>query len=536
MSWILPQEGDGGGRAQRPTELPPSRNGQTAPTSPGAEVPASPWGEFPKDDKYPKVPDAVERDRLVSMKQANRPFLGHSQCRKQQEKEHEDWVKHKKEREDFVVIGSTLYTVWDKQGQSMVEYAKISFHDGNRIEVVWNTATYAHEAELIPAYLEELLLPAGSMADKFFEAISRPGIFSPVTLRTVIDQYTDACRPLYTPQLLTTYGSVGEQIAAIVGCTVELTRDHSTARCREIEHHARWPLAIGMGEPREGILVVERELIAALVDEDFPLGSRRLLAASSPLDPQFTLLEILWTLRAKIGTGPKLVFEDRLVDLPSNIREELDEGMESWIAGRLQSIENMSDSIQSVLDVIGGLEKNVKKEDEDGDAALRLPPAYPEWWRALVSSYVAISVQTRYDSSEIFLVFRGIAMLRYATRQPAVDSVSTPAAEPLADEEVARMRDLHVSSTASGFTPSYSLIHRLLMQYDSDAAGVPASAHLFLDSSGLLESLSPTNATKLEVLFCERLRLLGYREASRESLAWLPRIAGVTTVLGRLVG
>ncbi|GBE79204.1 hypothetical protein SCP_0204010 [Sparassis crispa] len=501
--------------------------------------------------------------------------------------------------QDFVVIGSTLYTVWDKQGQSMVEDAKVSFHDGNRIEVVWNTATYAHEAELTPAYLEELLLSAGSMADKFFEAISRPGIFSSVTLRTAIDQYTDACRslpPPYTPQLLTTYGSVGEQIAAVVGCTVELTRDPSTgapqydrywnalkrdwegfvARCREIERHARWPLAICMGEPREGILVVERERIAALVDEDFPLRSRRLLAASSPLDPQFTLLEILWTLRAKIGTRSMLVFEDRLVDLVHqeiafpyadiiqdqaeriNIREELDEGMQSWIAGRLQSIDNMSDAIQSVLNVIGGLEKNVKKEVEDEDAALRLPPAYPEWRRALVSSYVAVSVQARYDLclslvtllffvsedlpqwdpaslAEIFVVFRGIAMLRYATRQPAAGSVSTPAAEPLADEEVvAKMRDMHVSSTASGFTPSYSLIHRLLTQYGSDAASVPASAHLFLDSSGLLESLSPANATKLEVLFCERLRLLGYREASRESLMWLPRTAGVTYVLGRL--
>ncbi|GBE90229.1 hypothetical protein SCP_1900780 [Sparassis crispa] len=113
----------------------------------------------------------------------------------------------------------------------MIEDAKISFHDDNRIEVVWNTATYAHEAELTPAYLEELLLSAGSMADKFFGAISRPGTFSPVTLRTVIDQYTDACRslpPPCMPQLLTTYGSVGEQIAAVVGGTVELTRDLST--------------------------------------------------------------------------------------------------------------------------------------------------------------------------------------------------------------------------------------------------------------------------------------------------------------------
>ncbi|GBE79206.1 cytochrome b5 [Sparassis crispa] len=91
MSWILHPEGDGGGRAQRPTELPPSRNGQTAPTSAGEEV-----------------PDPVERDRLVSTKQANQPFLGHSQYRKQQEKEHEEWAKRKKEREEKIARGEPV--------------------------------------------------------------------------------------------------------------------------------------------------------------------------------------------------------------------------------------------------------------------------------------------------------------------------------------------------------------------------------------------------------------------------------------------
>ncbi|GBE80371.1 cytochrome b5 [Sparassis crispa] len=100
MSWILHPE--------RPTELPPSRNGQTVPTSPGTEVPASPWGEFPNDDKYPKVPDPVERDRLVLTKQANRPFLGLSQYCKQQENEHEEWVKRKKGREVKIVRGEPV--------------------------------------------------------------------------------------------------------------------------------------------------------------------------------------------------------------------------------------------------------------------------------------------------------------------------------------------------------------------------------------------------------------------------------------------
>ena len=47
------------------------------PTNEGADppLPGSPWGQFPLKDEYPKVPDPVDQNRMVSTKQANRPFL-----------------------------------------------------------------------------------------------------------------------------------------------------------------------------------------------------------------------------------------------------------------------------------------------------------------------------------------------------------------------------------------------------------------------------------------------------------------------------
>lgn len=39
------------------------------------EVPPSPLPGFPRRDDYPKVPDPAFPNRMVSTKQANRPFL-----------------------------------------------------------------------------------------------------------------------------------------------------------------------------------------------------------------------------------------------------------------------------------------------------------------------------------------------------------------------------------------------------------------------------------------------------------------------------
>ena len=104
------------------------------------------------------------------------------------------------------------------------------------------------------------------------------------------------------------------------------------------------------------------------------------------------------------------------------------------------------------------------------------------------------------------------------------------------DAVVAKLRNMHVSaSRGARFQPTYSLVHRLVNVYGhSSASGLRVSAHRFLDHPGLLQSRSPAYATRLEVVFCERLRQLGYYDVAREVLAWLPRTPAVTYVLGRL--
>lgn len=517
--------------------------------------------------------------------------------------------------QDFAVLDDTLYTVWDKQGQSMVEVLVLPWDESEATQTGgWSSATYAQEAELTPAYLDELLLADGSLEGKFFEAIVQPGTFSPLTLQSAINQYADACRslpPPYPPQLLQTYPTVSEQITAIVGCTVQRTKDPKTgapldtnywnalkrdwegfiARCREIERNGRWPLAIGRGNPDDGVLVLERERIASLAGEDHPLRLHRELSLSLPVGEQFDLLTILWTMRQKLGPRLLRSLEERLNEVirqeiafsyadiiqdqvrASNFHEEVDEGLQSWIAGRIRVLEDtakqsgaqgrqagLQQAANEVLNLVGGFDKEVKSEEDDGEFLLR--PASPEWLKALTASYATTSIHARYDLSlslvifllfladdlplwdpgllaEIFVVFRGIAMLRYGARQPGGDNAGPAAGAGAGAEEdavVATLRNMHVSaSRGARFQPTYSLVHRLVNVYGhSSACGLRVSAHRFLDATGLLQSLSPADATPLETAFCERLRQLGYHEVAREVLSWFPRTAGVTYVLGRL--
>lgn len=503
--------------------------------------------------------------------------------------------------QDFMVIGYSLFTLWDRQGQSMVEKTVINIqHSTDSFRAApWHTSSYAPEPELTPAYLEEHLLSPGSLTDKFFEAIMRPSMFSALTLRTAIDQYTDACLSLPGPRpppLATTYPTISEHIAAVVGCTVTLNRDPQTgayqyanywsalkrdwegfiARCREVERSARRPLVLGAQDQSE-IIVVERERVGSVVGEDLPILLRRQLAReNSPVDSQYELLAILWTLRERLGHQVMLNLENRLLDILHQeiafsfpdilqdqtrrfkFREELDEGSVHWIIGRLQSLDDLDAATRTVLDVIGGFDVEVKREEDEVE--LLLPPPHSDWSRALTTTYIAKTVDARYDISlslvtllffladelsewdpsllaEIFAVFRGVAMLKFVVRQPAGAAFDTPLVPSdlsTPDDVVSRMRNMNVSSSRTRLSPTYSLIHRLLAQ-SGDTHGLPGAAHRFLDATGLLQSITPAHATKYEVLFCERLRLLGFYGATRELLSWLPRTAGVTYVLARLL-
>lgn len=492
--------------------------------------------------------------------------------------------------QDFTVIGNSLYTLWDQGGQAVVETCILHTQD-----VVWRTATYPQEAELTPAYLDELLLSPGSLTDRYLEAIMRPGMFSPLTLQTALAQYIDACLSLpgsafsRPPQLTGTYTSLAEGIAAVVGCTVQLGKDSQTgaqqydrywnalkrdwegfiARCREIERGARWPLAIGLGDPKIGVLIAERERVGALLREDLPLQLYRLLSASQPIQPRHQFLDILWTIQIKIGKRAMLSLESRLIDIVhqeiafpyadiiqdqaqrADFLSELDDGLTSWIAGRLQSVEDLDFEARTVLDVVGGCDQAVKREEDEVE--MLIPSPILDWTRLLTASYVTNSLQARYDLclcliallffisedlqqwdpsllAEIFVVFRGVSMLRHTARQPAGDQKLVDEGE---DDVIMKMRNMNVSAMRTTYQPAHSLLHQLLARSGSGPL-VPNAAHHFLDSSGLLQSVSPAHATKSEVKFCDELRVLGYREVTRDALAWLPRTPGVSYIQSRL--
>ncbi|KAG6833626.1 hypothetical protein H0H87_004253 [Tephrocybe sp. NHM501043] len=503
--------------------------------------------------------------------------------------------------QDFIVAGNTIVALWDHQGQSIVERSAMNverFQDGFRADS-WSASCYAPEPELTPAYLEEHLLSPGSMTEKFFEAIMRPGIFSPLTLRTAIDQYTDVCLSMpgpSPPQLTAAYATTSEQIAAVVGCTVILHRDPHTgafqhanywsalkrdwegfiARCREIERSARRPLALGI-QDQIGLILVERERVGLVVKEDPAIYLRKVLAQpSSQFDPQYELLNVLWYLQSTLGPQVLLDLEGRMMDIirqeisftiPEimkdqtdrfNFREEMEPDVVQWISGKLYSFENLDLATRTALDVIGGFDVEIKQEEDEVE--LLLPPPRSAWSQALITSYISKTVEARYDIalilvtmlfflsedlsdwdptllSEIFAVYRGTAMLRYASRQPAlpVSNAPAPSSDPTtADDVISRMRNMNVSrSHRSLLFPNYSLIHRLISQAGGTDA-LPGAAHRYLDATGLLQSVAPGNATQYEVVFCETLRLLGFYDPSRELLSWLPRTPGASYVQARL--
>jgi nuclear pore complex protein Nup160 len=503
--------------------------------------------------------------------------------------------------QDFLVAGDSIYALWDQQGQSLVETMRME------MGAIWQSATSPQETELTPPHLDELLLSAGSLAEKFYKAIMRPGMFSTVTLRTAIEQYTDACLsiPFQGPpplQLRTTYSTLGENIAAVVGCTVNLTHDPLTgalqydnywsalrrdwegfvARCREIERSARWPLTLGVSDPagHSHIMVIERERLGAILPEDQPLWLHRSLCLSLPVgqNPDHILFEVLWILRTKLGRPAVLQIESNVIDflqqeiafpfadiiqdlaLRVGFRDGLDEGLETWIIGRLQSIgdvQKVQDAIKIALDAIAEFPFAVKREEEE--MGLIIPPAVPEWTRALTSQYAAATVQARYDLgfslvlllfllaeeledwdpvllAEVFGVFRGTAMLLHVARQPSGDGIieSSRDGTSAADDVVSRLDQMGVSHQRSiRSKPSYSLLHKLLTQ-SGDTVDPPNAAHNFLAAVGLLDAGSPAHATRADVLFCERLRLVGHHYVARELLSWLPRTPGATYVLARL--
>jgi len=388
--------------------------------------------------------------------------------------------------QDFVIDDEYLYTLWERQGCSMTERTKLNLsafngsHDG-----IWETATYGEESDLTPTHLDELLRSPGSLTDKFMAAILRPGVFSPLTLRAAIEQYTDACLSVSgshpPPQLTSSYSTTAENIAAVVGCTATLIQDPQTgalqhdrywsalkrdwegfvARCREIERSARWPLGLGKGKGKDEVIVIERERVGVIVKEDLPLTVHRYLSDSLPVEPHFAVLDVLWTLCDTIGHEALQNLEARIVDILHqeiafsivdiiqdqaqrfNFKATLDEPTEASIIARLQGIEDLDGAVRIILDLAAGFEQEVKQEEDEVE--LLLPYSRSDWTAALSTTYVSTTVHARYDIcmalvtllffladdlkewdpslvEEVFAVFRGLAMLRSIARQPAADT------------------------------------------------------------------------------------------------------------------
>ncbi|KAG2013470.1 hypothetical protein CC2G_010381 [Coprinopsis cinerea AmutBmut pab1-1] len=497
----------------------------------------------------------------------------------------------------------SLFALWESQGHSSVEKLELnleSFEDPERQPHIWSSAVYAHEPELTPAYMEEKLLTPGSLAEKFLENIFKPGMFSSLSLRTALDQYTDACLSLPgppPPQLMVTYSTLCENVASVVGCTVILNRDPQSgafqysnywtalkrdwegfvARCREVERSARRPLSISTRYDGR-VIVMERERAAVLVVEDMPIYLHRLILNDHQIhDPDLDILAVASSLRQKIGPEIMAAVESKVIDLlhqevafslvdvlldlehSLEFKNSLDEGSVSWFQGRLQRIGDLDKATRSAIDTIGALDFSAKREEDDENDIIALPhKVQSDWARNLTAAYATTAVEARYELSlslitlllflsdtlsawdvslvgEVFAIFKGAAMLRYVAARPAERSAlkGDESTGSLEDDILSRLKNMDVTHSRAHLSPPTSLLNILLA--DTAVTGdVPVVAHNFLDASGLLQSVSPANATNFEVILCERLRILKFYDASRELLSYLPRTAAVSFVLAQI--
>ncbi|KAI0030435.1 nucleoporin Nup120/160-domain-containing protein [Vararia minispora EC-137] len=504
--------------------------------------------------------------------------------------------------QNFLVVSETLYTLWDYQGQSVVHFLDLmpvlSTKPKDIQRSFWREARYPYEPDLTPSYLDELLLSAGSITDNFFSAIMRPGIFSPLTLRVAIERYITSYLSVpgpHPPQLTAVYSSTAETIASVVGCSVSLTRDPVSgnmqydkywtslkrdwegfiARCREVERSARWPVALGVNDKGD-VLVFERERLGVLATEDLALQVHRNLRTGDEVEEHFNVCQVMWQLKMSLGAKEIHVVEELVTEAAhqeiaypypdviahmaekSMVREQLEEGAKSWIAGRVTSIQNLPEAVMMVLNLVGGYDAMPKNETED--AVLLNPPAYTGFSRAIATAYITHTVFARYELcvalvallffeveqtcawesallAEILAVFRGISMFRELAEEPAEDDTSSKSTVFTSgtDEVITRMRSLNVSQGGAAMAMGPSLLWHLFVYYGGHAdLPVRTAAHYFMDTTGLLMSTTTAEASPAEVLCCERLRRLSRFEVTHRLLEWLPRSPAVMYVRARL--
>lgn len=349
--------------------------------------------------------------------------------------------------QDFIYQGGRLYALWNRHGQSSIDVLELRLETYVRdCEVrTWRTSSFPDEPIVSPPHTDSLLLTRGSLTDKLFDAVMKPGVFSPVTLNSAVKEYVEELLDLpgNAPyQLRATYPTVGERIAAVVGSTVVLEHDSNTGaqlfeqywsalkrdwegfigRCNRIERNARLPQCLGVSANQPRPIFVERERVGTLAREDAPLKTFRLLQAEQSLGNEHPLLELVHKLRRGLGTPTLLFIEHHALEIvheevnfpfADSIREHarqlnigvaLDEGFASWITGRLAAFADVGAALRAALELLGWVVVNaegvVKREEDEEDEVERLLPTTTrnsEWKRGLVAGYTAATIRARYD-------------------------------------------------------------------------------------------------------------------------------------------
>ena len=513
--------------------------------------------------------------------------------------------------QDFLILKKdkakeALYVLWERQGQSILEYVDASDTDNSS----WTVAKFWPNNELSSEAIDELLLRPGSLSDKFMEMVFRPGVFSVLTLRTALQEYKAHYLSLsgpHPPPLLSSYATLRENIAAVIGCTVTLSQDTHTgaflhdkywnalrrdwegfiARCKEFERSARWPLALGRDESSASpqVLIIERERMGKPVEDDYVLNlCRSLMASESGNEEGHNVISVCWTLGNGISKQLSREFEAEIMNILNqeyafSLTEVIAEAsnrimgndrsgrvltvdgrvedIEQWLSSHLGPINGYNTAFYTALDMVGALNSGVKREEDEVE--LIIPPVTTEWTQALVTSYIELTVEVRYEMcmkllflffvvgdqvesydspvlTETFALFRGLVMLRFLCRQTAGDwDVTRPTIqEPqLVDDASFHPDGLFTSRETRNPVPTYSLVHELV-----SGVNVPYNVHeaaqYFLQHTNLLSSESIAFATQHEVWLCERLRVLGRRESCRQLLGWLPSTAAICYIQARL--
>ncbi|KIO30211.1 hypothetical protein M407DRAFT_20680 [Tulasnella calospora MUT 4182] len=369
------------------------------------------------------------------------------------------------ELRDFAVIGNQLWCLWDTHGQAMVEY--VTLEPESEEIAQWYSAIAPSEPDYTPDYFDELLVQNGAVTEVFLDAILRPGVFSRFTLETALKQYKDSISSIpgqHPPALVTSYPTLGEHIAGVVGCTVDLAIDPQSgeqlwdqywsalkrdwegfvARCKEVERSARWPLAIGVGELEQPV-VLERERLGVVARDDTSLQAFKVFtqgAGSGTSNSALALLDIAKGLQESLDGADRQILESHLTSVVREtiafswnevgadisrrlLLSQVSPPVRGYVTARLNSLGSVNRAVVDALYVILDVEAEIKgeaMEDEEGSPTISKANGQvngwagsngasttsgwqkAQWPRAWTAAYVSATIQARYHLALSLLI------------------------------------------------------------------------------------------------------------------------------------